>query len=97
MSAVKKAFPAEDERTLLELVAYDDVFSLLKNGASMLWGARHAIFPQLAPIVDNAISKAKDMIASISGGNMSSKLKNALISDHSTVMGKLGTGVQQFA
>jgi len=45
MSAVKKAFPAEDERTLLELVAYDDVFSLLKNGASMLWGARHAIFP----------------------------------------------------
>jgi len=45
LTALRKNYPGESDRTLMELVAYDDVFSVLKNGASALWSARHALFP----------------------------------------------------
>lgn len=79
----------------MEFVAYDDVFSVLKNGASALWSVRHDLFPGMAPIIDKAISTAKNLISNISGPNLSNNLKKALISDHSGFSQNLNSVAQK--
>ena len=62
----------------------------------MLWDSRHALFPTLAPVLDTAISKAKDVISSLGGSTLPAKLKDALVTDHTAFTDKLKTAASNF-
>ncbi len=46
----------------------------------MVWDARHTLFPTLAPIIDQGISKAKELLPMITP--LTKKLQAAITSDH---------------
>lgn len=73
-------------RERLEAVAYDDIFGVLKRGASALWDNRHTLFPQLAPVLDKAVTTAKTAMSLLNQGKqISSELKGAITADHTKV------------
>lgn len=83
ITAIKQKYPDLQEREILEAIAYDDVFSLLKAGAKALWNNRSTLLPTLTPIINQGISWAKDAIRMYHmGKQMPAKIKEAVMSDH---------------
>lgn len=52
-----------DEMDRIRLYAMDDIFGLMKKGASLLWDHKNALFPTLGPILDQAVTQGKSVIA----------------------------------
>lgn len=72
------------EMDRIRLYAMDDIFGLLKKGASAIWDQRHALFPTIAPMIDKAVTMGKSAVAALSGAKgLSKEIVSAVTSDHS--------------
>jgi hypothetical protein len=62
--------------------AMDDIFGMLKKGASMLWDNRHELFPTYAPLVDKALNTAKGVLGSLGINVLPEGTMKAIATNH---------------
>jgi hypothetical protein len=70
-----------DRMAMMRIIASDNIWDVMKRGASALWDVKDAIFPEVGPLIDRGIGLAKGIISTITGSG-DTKVMDAVRSDH---------------